>query len=146
MILFTTPSGSCTLRPPRLLLCCFPLHRRQISSDITYSLLSSTATKNTNFERTSTATEQVGVQFSQYIITGTDKNRVASDATTVGGSHSGPFLSQLLRATRPSYYPTVSVQSKYLKLFFSVVQAASSNYIRYTRRKIHIHLRKNPGI
>ena len=37
-------SGSCTLRPTRLLACCFPLHRRQISSDITCSPLSSTAT------------------------------------------------------------------------------------------------------
>ena len=27
-------SGSCTLRPLRLLCCCFPLNRRQISSDI----------------------------------------------------------------------------------------------------------------
>ena len=49
----TNQSGSCTLRPPRLLLRCFPLHRRQISSvhrrkissDITSSPLSSTATK-----------------------------------------------------------------------------------------------------
>ena len=45
LILFMTLSGSCTLRPPRLHLCCFPLHRRQISSDTTYSPLSSTATK-----------------------------------------------------------------------------------------------------
>ena len=45
LILFITQSGSCTLRSPRLLLCCFPLHRRQISSDITSSPLSSTATK-----------------------------------------------------------------------------------------------------
>jgi len=45
LILFITQSGSCTYRPPRLLLCCFPLHRRQISSDITSSPLSSTATK-----------------------------------------------------------------------------------------------------
>ena len=43
--LFITQSGSCKLRPPRLLLCCFPLHRRQTSSDITSSPLSSTATK-----------------------------------------------------------------------------------------------------
>ena len=41
-------SGSCTLRPPRLFLCCFPLHRRQTSSDITSSALSSTATKPTS--------------------------------------------------------------------------------------------------
>ena len=45
LILFITQSGSCTLRPPRLLLCCFPLRRRQISSDITFSPLSATATK-----------------------------------------------------------------------------------------------------
>ena len=45
LILFTTQSGSCTLRPPRLHLCCFPLHRRQMSSDITYSPISSIATK-----------------------------------------------------------------------------------------------------
>ena len=45
LILFITQSGSCTLRPPRLLLCYFPLHRRQISWDITSSPLSSTATK-----------------------------------------------------------------------------------------------------
>ena len=38
-------SGSCTPRPPRLLFFCFPLHRRQISSDITSSPLSSTASK-----------------------------------------------------------------------------------------------------
>ena len=44
LILFITQSGS-TRRPPCLLLCCFPLHRRQISSDITSSALSSTATK-----------------------------------------------------------------------------------------------------
>ena len=42
--MFITQSGSCTLWPPRLL-CCFPLHRRQISSDMTSSPLSSTATK-----------------------------------------------------------------------------------------------------
>ena len=35
----TNESGSCTLRPPRLLPCCFPLHRRQISSDIKCSRL-----------------------------------------------------------------------------------------------------------
>ena len=29
--LFITLSGSCTLRPPRLIPCCVPLHRRQIS-------------------------------------------------------------------------------------------------------------------
>ena len=29
LILFITQSGSCTLGPPRLLICCFPLHRRQ---------------------------------------------------------------------------------------------------------------------
>ena len=45
LILFITQFGSCTLRPPRLLLCCFPLNRRQISSDTTSSPLSSTATK-----------------------------------------------------------------------------------------------------
>ena len=45
LILFMTQSGSCILRPPRLLLSCFPLHRRQISSDITSSALSSTAAK-----------------------------------------------------------------------------------------------------
>ena len=28
---FITRSGSCTLRPPRLLLCCFMSHRRQIT-------------------------------------------------------------------------------------------------------------------
>ena len=44
LILFITQSGSCTLRPPRLL-CCFELHRWQISSDITSSPPSSTATK-----------------------------------------------------------------------------------------------------
>ena len=38
-------SESCTFRPPRLLPCCFPLLRRQISSDITSSPLLSTATK-----------------------------------------------------------------------------------------------------
>ena len=46
LIFFITQSGRCILRPPRLLLCCFPLHRRQISSDITSSPLSSTATKH----------------------------------------------------------------------------------------------------
>ena len=45
LILFITQSGRYTLRPASLLLCCFPLHGRQISSDIT-SPLSSTATKN----------------------------------------------------------------------------------------------------
>ena len=45
LILFTTQSGSCTLRPPRLLICCFLLRRRQISSDISSSPRSSTATK-----------------------------------------------------------------------------------------------------
>ena len=45
LILFLTQSGSCTFRPPRVLLCCFPLHRRQISSDMTSSPLSSTSTK-----------------------------------------------------------------------------------------------------
>ena len=43
LILFITQSGRCILRPPRLLLCSFPLHRRQISSDITSSPLSSAA-------------------------------------------------------------------------------------------------------
>ena len=38
--------GSCTLRPLRLLYCCFPLNRRQISSDITSSPLFATATKH----------------------------------------------------------------------------------------------------
>ena len=39
-------SGSCTLRPLRLLYCCFPLNRQQIiSSDITSSPLFATATK-----------------------------------------------------------------------------------------------------
>ena len=37
LILFITQSGSCTPRPARLLLCYFPLHRRQISSDVTSS-------------------------------------------------------------------------------------------------------------
>ena len=37
--------GSCTLRPLRLLYCCFPLNRRQISSDITSSPLFATASK-----------------------------------------------------------------------------------------------------
>ena len=46
LILFITQSGSCILWPPCLLLCCFPLHRRQISSDTTSSLVSSTATKH----------------------------------------------------------------------------------------------------
>ena len=41
---FTSNWWSCTFRPPRLL-CCFPLHRWQISSDITSAPLSSTATK-----------------------------------------------------------------------------------------------------
>ena len=45
LILLITQSGSWTLRPPRLLLSCFPLFRRHILSDITYSPLSSTATK-----------------------------------------------------------------------------------------------------
>ena len=45
LISFITQSGSCTRPPPRLRLCCFPLHRREISSDITTSPLSSTATK-----------------------------------------------------------------------------------------------------
>ena len=45
LILFITQSGSCTLRPARLLLCCVPLHRRQILSDTTSSPLSLTATK-----------------------------------------------------------------------------------------------------
>ena len=44
LILFVTQSGSCTFWPPRLL-SCFPLHRWQISSDITSSPLSSTTTK-----------------------------------------------------------------------------------------------------
>ena len=43
-ILFITQSGSCTLRPP-CLLWCFPSHPQQISSDITSSPLSSSATK-----------------------------------------------------------------------------------------------------
>ena len=38
-------SGSCTLWPLRLLYCCFPLNRRQISSDITSSPLLATTTK-----------------------------------------------------------------------------------------------------
>ena len=38
-------SGSCTLRPLRLLYCCFPLNRRQITSDITSSPLFATATQ-----------------------------------------------------------------------------------------------------
>ena len=38
-------SGSCTLRPLRLLYGCFPLNRRQISSDVTSSPLLATATK-----------------------------------------------------------------------------------------------------
>ena len=38
-------SGSCTLRPLRLLYCCFPLNRRQISSDVTSSPLFATATR-----------------------------------------------------------------------------------------------------
>ena len=38
--------GSCTLRPLRLLYCCFPLNRRQISSDVTSSPLFATATKH----------------------------------------------------------------------------------------------------
>ena len=67
LIWFITQSGSCTFRPPRLL-CCFPLHRRRISSDITSSPLSSTATKTQTSKRLSMATEQVGVQFSQYIL------------------------------------------------------------------------------
>ena len=50
LILFITQSGSCTLRPPRLLLCCFSLHRRQISSDLTSSPFSSTATKTQTSE------------------------------------------------------------------------------------------------
>ena len=37
--------GSCTLRPLRLVYCCFPLNRRQTSSDITSSPLFGTATK-----------------------------------------------------------------------------------------------------
>ena len=41
--IFINQFGGCTLRPPRLLLCCF--HRRQISSDKTSSPVSSTATK-----------------------------------------------------------------------------------------------------
>ena len=42
--LFITQSGSCTVRPPRLL-CCFPFHQQQIPWDTTSSPLSSTATK-----------------------------------------------------------------------------------------------------
>ena len=45
LILFLTQSGSCTRRPLRLLICCFSLHRRLITSDITSSPHSSTATK-----------------------------------------------------------------------------------------------------
>ena len=45
LIWFITQSGTCTLRPPRLL-CCFLLHRQQISSDITSSPLSLTAKKH----------------------------------------------------------------------------------------------------
>ena len=37
LILFIAQSGSCTLRPPRLFLCCFLSHRRQISSDIPFT-------------------------------------------------------------------------------------------------------------
>ena len=48
LIFFMTQSGSCTLQPSRLL-CCFPSHWRQISSNITSSSLSSTATKTQNF-------------------------------------------------------------------------------------------------
>ena len=44
LVLFITQSGSCTRRPPRLRLCCFPLHRRQISSNVTPLPLLSTAT------------------------------------------------------------------------------------------------------
>ena len=45
LILIPSQSRSCTLRPPRILRCCFPLHRRQISSDITSLPISSNATK-----------------------------------------------------------------------------------------------------
>ena len=38
-------TGSCTPRPPCILLCWFPWHRRHISSDITSSYFSSTSTK-----------------------------------------------------------------------------------------------------
>ena len=60
-------SGSCTLRPPRLLLRCFPLRRRQISSDVPSSPLSSAATKTQTSKGLlySVATEQVAVQFRQ---------------------------------------------------------------------------------
>ena len=67
LFLFITQYGSCTLRPPRLLLCYFPLHRRQTSSaDMTSALLSSTTMKNKLLkDYGSMAAEQVGVQFSQ---------------------------------------------------------------------------------
>ena len=42
-------SGSWTIRPPRLLLYCFPLHRRQILSDTTCSSLPPTAPKTWTF-------------------------------------------------------------------------------------------------
>ena len=61
---FITQSGSCTLRPRRLVLCCFPLHWRQISPGITSSPLSSTATKTQISE--GLMTEQVGVPLSQW--------------------------------------------------------------------------------
>ena len=65
LILFITQSGSCTLRRPRLL-CCFPLHRRQNSSDIMSSFTSFVDRhENTNSWRTNMATEEVGVQFRQ---------------------------------------------------------------------------------
>ena len=44
LVFYLTQYGSCTLRPPRLV-CCFPLHRPQIWSELTCSSLSSTATK-----------------------------------------------------------------------------------------------------
>ena len=43
--LFITQSGTCTLRPPPLLFC-FLSHRRQMSSDIIFSPVSSTAIKH----------------------------------------------------------------------------------------------------
>ena len=48
LILFISQLGSCALRPPRLLLYCFPLHR-QVSWDTT-SPLSSTAPKTQTFK------------------------------------------------------------------------------------------------
>ena len=66
-------SGSSALRPLRLPYCCFPLNRRQISSDIS-SPLFATARKNMNFYRTSMATEQVGVRFRKCLILARELN------------------------------------------------------------------------